>query len=67
MNCHYYWLKAGIVGIALCVAIAGSSLGAAKLRSSHSHFTAADTMQASILHTGAGLGHLALRIFYFAR
>jgi hypothetical protein len=69
MNRHYYWLKGGLIAIAFCVAIAGSSIGTAGLhpRSSHSPFTAADTMQAGIYHAGPWLGHFALKLFYFAR
>jgi hypothetical protein len=68
MNRHYYWFKAGLIVAAFCVAIGGSSIGALSLqpRISHSPFTAADTMQADILHTGARLSRLALRIFYFS-
>jgi hypothetical protein len=66
---RYYLLKAGVIGVALCVAIFGSTLGAASLRPhfAHSPFTAADTVQAGIYHTGALLGHVALKLFYFGR
>ncbi len=69
MNRHYYWLKAGLIAAAFCVAIVGGSLGTTNLqpRFSHSPFTAADRMQAGIQHTGARLGRLALNIFYFPR
>lgn len=69
MNRHYYWLKAGLIAAAFCVAIAGSSIGTANMQAhtSRSPFTAADRMQAGIFHTGMRLGHLALSLFYFAR
>lgn len=69
MNRHYYWLKAGLIAVAFCFAIAGSAVDTVQLHPhfSHSPFTAADRMQAGILHTGMRLGHLALKLFYFAR
>lgn len=67
---HYFWLKAATIGTAVGVAVICGSLGAADWSSAgfdHSPFSAADTMQAGIFHAGARLGHLALKLFYFAR
>jgi hypothetical protein len=66
---RYHLLKAGLIGAALCMAIAGSSLGPTSLRPhlSNSPFTAAETMQAGFFHAGARLGHVALWLFSFAR
>jgi hypothetical protein len=67
---RYFWLKASVIGTAVGVALVGGSFGLEDLPSSgfdHSPFTAADTMQAGLLHAGAKLGHLALKVFYFPR
>jgi hypothetical protein len=66
---RYHGLKGAIIGVALCVAIFGSTLGTANLHPhfAHSPYTAADTMQAGIYHAGASLGHMALKLFYFGR
>ena len=67
---RYFWLKATTVGAAIGIALVGGSFGLADWPASgfdHSPFLAADTIQASIFHAGARLGHVALRLFHFAR
>jgi hypothetical protein len=66
---RYHLLKAGFIGAALCIAIVGSTLGTARLqpRFEHPHYSAAVSMQAGLYRAGAHLGHLALKLFYFAR